>query len=362
MTTETAEKRRAYSAGRILGLTQLLSGWVIPALGGALVVRYLFPSATDPFEPAADSFVASLAAGYAPALWGFFFIAFAWVARYWLERVPAGLPHGQQVEAPTARAPWAFAGAIGLVLTGFLVRTCLYQSYRVFGSSMLPNLAAGSYVVVNKVAYGLKLPGLTRFGARLPKRGDIVVFQNPEDPTQEVVKRVIGLPGDRIRIMGSRPVIDEWAPPACRAGLYPLVTAEMTGNVWLFQEFLEDRVFSALLPLVADPAEETVDYRVQPGEVFVLGDNRSVSLDSRAWQHGHGGGLPTTAIIGRVERVLFEADQNGHPHLAHAFARVDRTLNLREMDSTRLDSNLAACLKLKPKDTAPPSAIGATAK
>jgi len=139
----------------------------------------------------------------------------------------------------------------------FLVINALSARVRVDGSSMLPTLHNGEFVLVNRLAY--------RFDA--PQRGDIVVFHYPPDPQQDLIKRVIGLPGDTVHVQG--------------------------GTVWVNDEPLDE-------PYIAQPPLYSGTWVVPPGNLFVLGDNRNDSSDSHSW-----GMLPFENIVGKAVLIYW---------------------------------------------------------
>ncbi len=145
------------------------------------------------------------------------------------------------------------------------IRAYVAQPFIVSGVSMVPSFEDGEYLVIDELSY--------RF--RAPVRGEVIVFRYPKDPSKFFIKRVIGLPGETIKIAGGQVVI--------RKG-----ETEFTLN----EPYITDHNLGA--------AEETLD----EGQYFVLGDNRSMSLDSRAW-----GAVPEDNIKGRVLVRLFPLDR-----------------------------------------------------
>jgi signal peptidase I len=143
------------------------------------------------------------------------------------------------------------------------------------------------------------------WNAMPPARGDVMVFAFPEHPEQDFIKRVIAIPGDRLEARGGHPIINGWEVPSCRVGPFsyfegePPLQTKHEGD--LFVEFLEDEAYftfydsaSAAFP------EHQGPYVVKPGEVWVMGDNRNNSHDSRMWWNGQGGGVPFENIKGRA--------------------------------------------------------------
>lgn len=149
------------------------------------------------------------------------------------------------------------------VVAVVLVRTFVAQPFLVYGSSMEPDFQNGDYLLIDEVAY--------RF--REPARGDVVVFKYPLDPRSYYIKRVIGLPGERVVVSGNS------------------VTIYMKNNK---AETLKEPYIARMSGM------EKGEYVVKDGEYFVMGDNRDFSYDSRRW-----GMLPQNDLIGLVRFRLW---------------------------------------------------------
>ncbi len=250
------------------------------------------------------------------------------------------------------------AMVVGAAAAAYGVRSYVVQPFRVLSGSMLPTLEPSDIVAGRMRPYGAT-------PAHLPLRGDVVVFRSaavafgslaPEAPAV-LVKRVIGLPGDRIAMRGGVPMINGWLVPSCDAGeyLYALATFGDPGlHGRLRVEFLEDRAYLAVYSMGA-VFQDT--YVVKPGEVFVLGDNRGNSLDSRAYNGGHGGGVPVDAIEARAQWFLSGSRRSGDVDLGRFLKPIDTLqarLRLEGVDTRPLDEGIARCLKNRPTNTRPP--------
>lgn len=186
------------------------------------------------------------------------------------------------------------------ILCSLLVRAVVVEAFKIPSGSMERTLLIGDYLLVNKLAYGAEVPFT---GSRLPpmapvSRGDVIVFQWPEDPGKHFVKRVVAVAGDTVamrrgQLLRNGALLDE------RYVQHTDLTADPTGD-----EFRWQRGFLARQPTLANPyrpSRNTWGPLVVPAQhVFVLGDNRDNSLDSRYW-----GFVPDSMIRGRPLFVYF---------------------------------------------------------
>lgn len=200
------------------------------------------------------------------------------------------------------------------VLIAFGVRTLAYEPFNIPSGSMKPTLLVGDYLFVSKFAYGYSrysLPfGLPLFDGRimgsLPERGDVVVFKLPADNKTDYIKRVIGLPGDRIQVDDDVLYVNGEPVEVEPLGSF---VEEMDGRelkVPMLEETLPDGRTHLILDMQPNgPFDNTRVYTVPEGHLFMMGDNRDNSLDSR---DGHVGFVPLENLIGRAEIIFFSVN------------------------------------------------------
>jgi signal peptidase I len=262
----------------------------------------------------------------------------------------------QLASACKSEARRTLESLIGAALIALALRSFVFEAFRIPSGSMLPTLQVGDHIFVNKLRYGLLLPFTgTRLFARLPpERGDVIVFEFPdEDPRnerQDFVKRVIALPGDTLEAERGHPVINGWAVPYCRAGRYHYGENDGPAFEWgeLDVEFLNDHAYLTVYGEDSDPAwEHEGPFYVPAGEVYVMGDNRNDSLDSRRWHHGAGGGVPDANLRGRASRIWLP--------LSRLMLPIMGAPRLPDGMPAELSEGIARCLAQRPAQTRPPS-------
>lgn len=196
------------------------------------------------------------------------------------------------------------------LIVALAVRVLLFQPYTVPSASMESNLLVGDYVVITKFDYGWSrwsIPlGLPLFEGRVfgrsAHRGDVVVFKKPGAEGEAVIKRVIGLPGDRIQVTGG--VVTVNGGDVVRTPNAAAVDEDSGLPVARFDEALDGRVYAVFDQGSGRPGDDTEIYVVPEGRYFVMGDNRDNSADSR-WPEGMGMGfVPAENLVGKARFIL----------------------------------------------------------
>jgi len=207
-----------------------------------------------------------------------------------------------------------------IVLIVLLLRSFLVEPFRIPSASMMPTLLIGDFILVNKFTYGIRLPVINKkiIDIDTPQRGDIVVFRYPKQPEIDYIKRVIGLPGDRIAYYNKQLRVNGEPVPLTAQGIYQGVGQgiAMTGTT-LKQEDLGTLTH----PILIDPRAPSVEgvYIVPPGHYFVMGDNRDNSNDSRYW-----GTVPEQNLVGKAFFIWMNWDWQNK---GIGFARIGTVLH-----------------------------------
>lgn len=215
------------------------------------------------------------------------------------------------------------------LLIAFVIRTFFFQPFNIPSGSMENTLLVGDYLFVEKFAYGYSRysfpfdgpPVSGRVLARSPRRGDVVVFKmpNPNSPDymKDYIKRVIGLPGDRVQMIDGQLHLNGKAIPKVRAADYvtddppcPMTSDAGSDGLYRIPRYRETlpggKSYYVLDCIAEGPSDNTPVYVVPPGHYFMMGDNRDNSADSRA----DVGYVPAENLEGRAVIIFFSLDNS----------------------------------------------------
>jgi len=200
-----------------------------------------------------------------------------------------------------------YAGLIAVA-----VRTVAFEPFNIPSGSMIPTLLVGDYLFVSKYSYGYSRYSLPfspplfhgRIFGSLPQRGDVVVFKYPRDTSVDYIKRIVGLPGDRIQVKEGQLYINGELCPRQPEGTYVADDNGVKMMSRLYVETLPNGVRHRILKERDDGwVNNTQEYVVPPGNVFAMGDNRDNSADSRFLDGV--GFVPMENLVGRAEILFF---------------------------------------------------------
>lgn len=218
-----------------------------------------------------------------------------------------------------AKDPWWVeygAGFFPVILVVFALRSFVVEPFKIPSGSMIPTLLVGDFILVNKYTYGIRLPVLNKKVIEInqPQRGEVMVFRYPEDPSLDYIKRVVGVPGDKIAYQNKRLTINGEA-----VDVKPMDDFLHSERLYYSRQFsetlgstnhrlLNDPDAPAFVhDAIQFPGRENCLYNnagvvctVPPGHYFVLGDNRDNSRDSRVW-----GFVPDANIVGKAFFIWF---------------------------------------------------------
>ena len=236
----------------------------------------------------------------------------------------AGVEPAAQPIPVTVDYARSFLPVAALVL---VLRAFVFEPFRIASDSMMPTLEEGDFLVVNKYAYGLRLPVLNKKIVTLsePQRGDVVVFRWPPNPAVNYIKRVAGLPGDTVRVRDDQLIINGQPVPTSEAGRYSdgcylnmRLSTEVLGThrhqtlSCHTSDYLQAAPVASCKRHIqqsyqcddaqrgqeADRNDTLGDMVVPPGQYLMIGDNRDNSLDGRFW-----GFVPEDHLVGRAARI-----------------------------------------------------------
>ena len=226
--------------------------------------------------------------------------------------------------AAGAAQPWWVEYSVSffpVILIVFLLRSFLVEPFKIPSGSMIPTLLVGDFILVNKYVYGIRIPVWNRkvIEVARPERGDVMVFRYPPDPSLDYIKRVVGLPGDRIEYRNQRLRINGEAVPVRQAEDYLFKERMQFSRRYLERlgavehEILVEEDAPQAMPGLPFPHAANCQYNsdglscvVPPGHYFMMGDNRDNSSDSRVW-----GFVPDENIVGKAFLIWLNFNELG---------------------------------------------------
>jgi signal peptidase I len=314
---------------------------VLPALVTAAVIRLLVAERLD------FSLVLVLIAAVSGVIWALD----AFIFKGLREQAAGAKSAASPGVAPLVTEPGTVDYArsfFPVAVIVLLLRSFIFEPFRIPSDSMMPTLLDGDFIVVNKYAYGLRLPVLNRKFLSIdePQRGDIVVFRFPPDPSINYIKRLVGLPGDRVTIRSDQIVVNGVPVPLHEIGRY---SDGCYVNMRLAQEQLGKHSHETMYchtpgEISVDPlpgcnrhqprsyvcdesGAETLpdrgdraDMEVPTGSYLMIGDNRDNSADGRYW-----GFVPEDHLVGKATRIWFNWDltRSGGPRWSRIGTKID---------------------------------------
>jgi len=229
--------------------------------------------------------------------------------------------------------PWLLdisRSILPVLILVFMLRAFVAEPFRIPSGSMLPTLELYDFILVNKYTYGLRLPILHKKVVEIsqPERGDIVVFRYPPDPTQNYIKRLIGLPGDRVMYRDKRLFVNGEEVGMADQGDYIQEGATFVQPRFLQTITSADGESGAQFSILQNGRRSNRavrDWVVPEGHYFVMGDNRDNSQDSRTW-----GFVPDQNLVGRAFFVWlsFGTETGGGPD----FERIGKSITAETVE------------------------------
>jgi signal peptidase I len=230
--------------------------------------------------------------------------------------------------AAGSREPWWVEypkSFFPIILIVFFLRSFLVEPFKIPSGSMIPTLLVGDFILVNKYTYGIRLPVINKkiLDVNDPRRGDVMVFRYPDNPGLDYIKRVVGVPGDRIEYRSKRLTVNGELLHVEQADDYPYVEGGLNfvDAIHFWETLGEHRHSIIINPGVPSlqgqvkqfPLRENCDYNddgfactVPAGNYFMMGDNRDSSSDSRYW-----GFVPEQNVVGKAFLVWWNFGELG---------------------------------------------------
>ena len=214
------------------------------------------------------------------------------------------------------KPPWreTIEQIVVAVLIALLLSSFVIEAFKIPSGSMIPTLHIGDQIFVNKWIYGLRVPftSIRIIDFAPPERGDVIVFIYPVDPSEDFIKRVIGVPGDTVEVRHGTVFVNGNALPREPKGRRSEWDKEPAASAWTeqvstaFVEHVDGKEYTVLEDDIPGQHDNTTPKVVTPGHLFVMGDNRDHSYDSRGW-----GMVPTENVLGRAMFVWWSWGKDG---------------------------------------------------
>jgi signal peptidase I len=282
-----------------------LAGYALVVLAVAMLWRLFRYEAVD------FSFMLVVVGALSGAVWGLDRAFFA--GRRQRAAAAVGTPPERVREPMAVEYARSFFPVIILVL---VIRSFLFEPFRIPSDSMMPTLFDGDFIFVSKYSYGLRLPVLNTLliPTGTPRRGDVIVFRLPPNPKINYIKRLVGLPGDRIRVDENNQLYVNGIPVPQEPG--PIYTGPKQ-NMWNYAGVPTDyeQLGAARHQIMFAKGGVTAGEWVVPaGHYFFMGDNRNNSKDSR-WQDDPDapGFVPVQNLVGKAVRIWLNLDTRDGP-------------------------------------------------
>jgi signal peptidase I len=203
-----------------------------------------------------------------------------------------------------------------VILIVLIVRSFIFEPFRIPSESMMPGLIDGDFIFVNKFAYGLRLPVINSkvLSTGQPQRGDVIVFRLPRDPSVNYIKRLVGLPGDHVSVRNNQVFINGSPFVLKPDGIY-------RGRRFEGSKLELEQIGSRQHVIMLATQLPITDYEanVPPGQYFFMGDNRNDSEDSR---FGNVGFVPEANLVGRADRIWLNWEFPHWPNLARVGTKI----------------------------------------
>jgi signal peptidase I len=280
-------------------------------------------------------------------VWGFLLLGFlgAWIGSL-VDAHRTPIEPLRRVSGLRVFGYWV-AGVAFAISVRLPLRALVIEAYKIPSGSMQPALMVGDHIMVDKLV----------FRSRKPKRGEAIILKFPEHPRQDFVERVIAVSGDTLLVKNGHPWLNGWEVPHCLVGKGSIPASEggtLSGELEV--EYLDGDAYLTFFDERGAVSDTQGPYTVADNEVWVLGDNRNNSHDSRFWFGGKGGGVPLDMVKARALFRWLSVTDAGIDWSRYGTGLAEPLLPA-SMQS--LEAALKKCLELRPprENTVPPRSL-----